>query len=502
MNRETWSSKVGLILAMAGGAVGLGNFIRFPLQAVSNGGGTFMIPYFVAFFLLGIPLMFVEWGLGRYGGSKGHATLPGIFCSIKNSIVLKLVGIFGIMIPLTIMSYYSFIESWTLGYSIFSLSGKFSAGLTPEQSSAIFSDYASLKSFWFPYSLFIFILFLNGYILYRGISDGIEKVAKILMPLLFIFAFFLVIRVFTLGTPDPSLPDNNIMNGLKFLWTPDFSKLGEFKIWLAAAGQIFFTLSLGLGAIACYASYVKKDDDIVTPAIATSTINEVAEVCLGGSIAIPLAVAFFGVTGAIGIASTAGLGFGFVTLPLLFAKLPFGFIFSSMWFILLFFAAITSSISMGAIVIAFFSEVIGFSKKTSCLITMGLVCLLGHWSIFVPGAIDEMDTLAGTYGLVLFALIEIYVWVYLFGFNASLEELVRGSRIKLWSGIKWIIAIITPLYLIIIISGWLYQDAGKVFFLKGVPEGEIIYRWLTRIILFITFIGLSLLTIKKKKNEK
>ncbi|OFZ26184.1 MAG: hypothetical protein A2381_08700 [Bdellovibrionales bacterium RIFOXYB1_FULL_37_110] len=502
MNRETWSSKVGLILAMAGGAVGLGNFIRFPLQAVSNGGGTFMIPYFVAFFLLGIPLMFVEWGLGRYGGSKGHATLPGIFCSIKNSIVLKLVGIFGIMIPLTIMSYYSFIESWTLGYSIFSLSGKFSAGLTPEQSSAIFSDYASLKSFWFPYSLFIFILFLNGYILYRGISDGIEKVAKILMPLLFIFAFFLVIRVFTLGTPDPSLPDNNIMNGLKFLWTPDFSKLGEFKIWLAAAGQIFFTLSLGLGAIACYASYVKKDDDIVTPAIATSTINEVAEVCLGGSIAIPLAVAFFGVTGAIGIASTAGLGFGFVTLPLLFAKLPFGFIFSSMWFILLFFAAITSSISMGAIVIAFFSEVIGFSKKTSCLITMGLVCLLGHWSIFVPGAIDEMDTLAGTYGLVLFALIEIYVWVYLFGFNASWEELVRGSRIKLWSGIKWIIAIITPLYLIIIISGWLYQDAGKVFFLKGVPEGEIIYRWLTRIILFITFIGLSLLTIKKKKNEK
>jgi len=499
MNRDNWGSKIGLVLAMAGGAVGLGNFIRFPLQAVSNGGGAFMIPYFIAFFLLGIPLMFVEWGLGRFGGSKGHATLPGIFYAIKNSIILKIIGIFGIMIPLTIMSYYSFIESWTLGYTFFSISGKFGAGLTPDQSAAIFSDYASLKSFWFSYSLFILILFLNGYILYKGISGGIEKVAKILMPLLFVFAFFLVIRVFTLGTPDPSLPDNNIINGLKFLWTPDFSRLGEFKIWLAAAGQIFFTLSLGLGAIACYASYVKKDDDIVTPAIATSTINEVAEVCLGGSIAIPLAVAFFGVAGAVSIAGSAGLGFGFVTLPLLFAKLPFGWVFSFMWFILLFFAAITSSLSMGAIVVAFFSEVVGFSKKVSCLVTMGLVCLLGHWAIFAPGAIDEMDTLAGTYGLVLFALIEIYVWVYLFGFNASWEELIRGSHIKLWSGIKWIIAIITPLYLIIIISGWLYQDAGKVFFLQGVPENEIIYRSLTRIILFIIFIFLSILALRKKK---
>ncbi len=497
--RDQWASKLGLVLAMAGNAVGLGNFLRFPKEAAAAGGAPFMIPYLTAFLFLGLPLMLVEWGMGRYGGSKGHATMPGILTAIRRNKLYRWLGVFGIWIPLFIASFYTFIESWTLGYAFFSLGGQFAGG-APEQVEAFFTTYSAGSSV--AYTFFLVTILINGIILYRGVSKGIEKTAKILMPLLFVFAIILVLRVVFLGTPDPSNPEANIANGFGFLWNPDFSQIGNFGIWVAAAGQVFFTLSLGMGAIACYASYVDKDDDVVASGITTALTNETTEVVLGGSIAIPLAVAFFGMTAVKKIAETSGFGLGFITMPLLFDKLPMGHLFGAMWFLLLFFAGITSSIAMGQIVVAFFQEIVGFSHKKSVLITMGTIFVMSHLAIFLKGGLDEMDYWAGTVGISIMALVTILVWVHVFGIHKSWRELMRGSKIRLWEGIKYITAFISPVYLMVILFGWLVQQGPKIFTMEAIPADQHTHRWIVRGVMLVTFLVIGWFATKDFDKEK
>jgi neurotransmitter:Na+ symporter, NSS family len=501
--RDQWASKVGLVLAMAGNAVGLGNFLRFPMQAAQNGGGAFMIPYFIAFIFLGLPLMFVEWGMGRYGGSKGHATMSGILSLIRNNKFFRVLGAFGVWIPLLIVAYYTFIISWTLGYAFLSLFNTFAPGVEPGFVENFFTSYQSVSlSNPIPYILFIATMGINGFILYKGVSQGIEKAAKILMPLLFVFAIALVIRVFTLGAPNPAQPDWNVINGLGFIWNPDFSQLGNFKIWVAAAGQIFFTLSLGMGSIACYASYVKKNDDVVASGITTALTNEFCEVILGASIAIPLAVAFFGMQGAQQIAQTSGFGLGFVTMPLMFARIPFGSFFGFLWFMLLFFAGITSSIAMGQVVVAFFEEIVGLTKKKAVYITLGVVFLLAHLAIFTRGGLDEMDTIAGTLALTFFALVEIIIWVHVFGRERSWGELMQGAKLKLWTGFKYLSAYVAPVYIIVIIVGWLVQEGKNWFFVLNAPADQLLERWIVRGVLILIFAVLGwLATHNMHKTE-
>ena len=221
--REQWGSRLGLILAVAGNAIGLGNFLRFPVKAAANGGGAFMIPYFVAFLLLGIPMMWVEWTIGRMGGAHGHGTTPGMLNLLWKKAPSKYLGALGIVIPFLIVIYYNFIETWCLGYSWFSVTGKyfghanqaamarFLRGFQGLESNEFFASMAPILIFWF------IAIALNFYFLYRGISKGIEVLAKFGMPLLFVFGIVLVVRVLTLGTPDPAAPELNVSTGLGFI---------------------------------------------------------------------------------------------------------------------------------------------------------------------------------------------------------------------------------------------------------------------------------------------
>ena len=368
--REQWGTKIGLILAVAGNAVGLGNFLRFPVQAAENGGGAFMIPYFFFFLFLGIPLMWIEWGIGRHGGKYKHGSAPGMFDVLWKNKLAKYFGALGLFISITILIYYTYIESWTLGFSIFSILGLYS-NETRETMTTFLSSYqgatksTTFTSLWPAYILMLITFVLNFAILYKGISKGIEKLAKIAMPMLFIFAILLAIRIITLGTPDPSLPQNSVENGFAFIWNPNFSALSNPNIWLAAAGQIFFTLSLGMGTIHAYASYLKPDDDIVLSGLSTASTNEFAEVVLGGSIAIPVAVAFFGLDATKEIAQSGAFNLGFVSMPIIFGShhFPLGELFGFMWFLLLFIAGITSSVAMGQPVVAFLEDEFGMSRK-------------------------------------------------------------------------------------------------------------------------------------------
>ena len=241
--REQWGSKIGLILAVAGNAVGLGNFLRFPVQAAQNGGGAFMIPYFIFFLILGIPLMWIEWGIGRHGGRFKHGSAPGMFDVLWKNKLAKYFGALGLFISMTILIYYTYIESWTLGFSIFSASKLYfnetTAGamrnfLYSYQGRAVGDHFGSLLP---AYILMLVTFGLNFWVLYKGISRGIEKLAKIALPLLMLFALVLAIRIMTLGTPNPMHPENSVGAGFGFIWNPNLKLLSNPSIWLAAASE-------------------------------------------------------------------------------------------------------------------------------------------------------------------------------------------------------------------------------------------------------------------------
>lgn len=466
-NKEAWGSRIGLILAMSGNAVGLGNFLRFPVQAVQNGGGAFIIPYLVCFLFMGIPLLFVEWSIGRYGGRFGHHTTPFTLEKMGKNTVWRYVGVFGIFSNIAIAAYYCYIESWTLSYTLHSAMGSFK-GLDQHGVANFFSNYLDLSTTTtgIPYEAVVFFLVcmtLNTWILSRGIAGGVEKMAKIGMPLLIFFAIFLAIKAITLKAGHENAINDGWV-GLNFLWTPHFDSLNNPKVWLAAAGQIFFTLSLGQGSVQCFASYVKKKDDIALNAMSAGWMNEWVEVVLGASIIIPISIGYLGIDRVIELTNLGGLGLGFRTMPFLFQQ--WGPILAAIagiaFFGLLFFAGITSSLAMGTPILSFMQDEFNWSRKNSALIFGAAVTLLGLPTVFFfqQGVLDEYDYWAGTVSLVVFAMLEIILFSWVFGIKKGWKEITTGADIRIPKIYKFIIKWITPFILIIVFFGSLVRPVN------------------------------------------
>jgi SNF family Na+-dependent transporter len=380
-----------------------------------------MIPYFVAFLLLGIPLCWVEWTMGRHGGRFSHGSAPGIFNSMGRWPGLKYLGAIGILGPLLIYFYYVYIESWTLGYCFHSFTGELTKLKEPQEFRTFLSDYQGLgeKSLWTSYIFFLITFAVNFVIIYFGVARGIERVSKIAMPILAVLGLILVVRVLTLGTPDASHPDWNVNNGLGFMWNPDWEMLKESKVWLAAAGQIFFTLSVGIGVILTYASYIKKDDDVALSGLSASSTNQFMEVIVGGSIVIVAACAFYGTQQAAEIARGGAFDLGFVSMPLIFNKMLGGPFFCFVWFALLFIAGVTSSISILQPAISFLEDEFSLNRRQS-VAWLGILCfLMSQLAIFglSYGVLDEMDFWGGTFLLVVFGFLEVVIFSWIFGFN-------------------------------------------------------------------------------------
>ncbi len=468
---ERWGSRVGLILAMAGNAVGLGNFLRFPVQAVQNGGGAFVIPYLICFVLMGIPLLWMEWGMGRAGGRLGNHSTPFIFDTMGKARFWKYFGVFGIFTNIAVASYYCYIESWTMSYMYHSVIGTFD-GQSMAEVSCFFAKYLDVNhsTSGIPYEAVVFYigcLLLNTYILSKGLS-GVEKVAKIGVPALILFGAFLAIKSLTLGTSaaTPAFPDANAWDGINFLWTPQFDSLSNPKVWLAAAGQIFFTLSLGMGTIHCYASYVRSKEDIALNATTAGFANEFVEVVLGSLIVVPIAAGYLGIDWVI---DNAGFGMAFQTMPYLFEQ--WGTVLSAVaglaWFGLLFFAGITSSLAMGTPWMGFAKDEFGLPHKTAAwtfgliVLIFGLPTVLGYVvayegdqiSFLAQPIFDEYDYWAGTVSLVVFALAEAILFSWVFGIHKGWKEINTGADIKIPGIFKWIMKYVTPLMLLIVFLG-------------------------------------------------
>lgn len=505
--RQTWSSRLGVILAVAGSAVGLGNFLRFPVQAAQNGGGAFMIPYFIALLLVGIPLMWIEWTIGRYGGGFGHGTAPGIFHSMhqKNRFI-KYFGVIGMFGPIVIFLYYCYIESWLLGYIFYSLTPDYWQFLKNGKIGEFFSKYINVKSIISPAYIFFLITFiLNFTILYFGIKGGIERVSTIAMPVLFILGILIMLRVLTLGLTPETQTQYKVIDGLGFLWNPDFNSLKDMKVWLAAAGQVFFTLSVGMGVIITYASYLKKENDVVLSGLTSASTNELVEVVIGGSIIIPAAFAFFGPEKMVEIAKGGVFSLGFVTMPMILEKIPLSIIFTFFWFLLLFLAGVTSSISMLQPAIAFFEDEFNTTRKKAISIIAVTTFILMQPTIFFldKGVVDELDFWGGTFALVLFALFEVVMFGWIFGIEKAWDEVHKGAQMIVPKFYKFIIKYITPLFLIFILIGWFVQQGIPFIMMKGVDVANKPYIIGTRIgLLLLLLILIIMVKIAWKKYKR
>lgn len=480
---DQWATRFGLVMAMAGNAVGLGNFLRFPGQAAPFG-GAFMVPYFIALILMGIPLMWIEWTIGRHGGRWGHGSTPGMFYRLWKHPLSKYLGIFGVLLPAMIGVYYIYIESWALGFTWKTITGEYWGMTEREEMQTLFNDYRGLNGGFLSfgpegYTFFLITLAANFLIFARGIQKGIEIVAKYAMPTLLILGAILAIRVLTL----PPVEGRTVSDGLARIWVIDWSVLGNSDVWIAATGQIFFTLSLGFGMIHTYASYLTQEDDLTLNGLATVSTNEFVEVILGGTIAIPAAMVFFGPTliDQIAAKEIGTFDIAFYALPVIFQELPAGQIFGTLWFFLLFLAGLTSSVAMFTPLLCFLKDELQFDqKKALATVSIGVFVLMQPVILFLHrGVMDEIDYWAGTFFLVVFAAIEAVVFAWCFGMEKGWKEMHDGADFQVPRIFYPIMKYVTPVFTLALLAWWTY-DTLMMLIGGGVVSENAPYLWLAR----------------------
>lgn len=350
--RTHFATRLGVIAATVGSAVGLGNIWRFPYEAGVHGGGAFMLIDIFFIFIIGVPVVCAEFIIGRHTGRN----IRGAFKALAPGQAWGWVSFLGISSSLLILSFYSVVAGWTLRYTFSSLAG-FDRYITTSEFHHQFESFSSD-----PYSPVVWtLLFLlcNYLILARGIRNGIEKVSNILMPMLFIIL---------LGCTVNSLLMSGASEGLTFLFKPDFSQVTP-QVVLGAMGQAFFTLSLGLGCLITYSSYFPADTPLVRTSVTIASLDTLVSL-LAGIIIFPAVFTF-------GQEPAAGPQLVFEVLPSIFSHLTGGTLWASLFFFLLFIASLTSTISMAEISIAYFVEEFGLSRKAATLLTILTAMVFG-----------------------------------------------------------------------------------------------------------------------------
>ncbi|WP_163717469.1 sodium-dependent transporter [Mangrovibacterium lignilyticum] len=362
--RAEFSSKFGVIAAAAGSAVGLGNIWKFPYITGVYGGAAFLFVYLGFIAAIGLPVMLSELLIGR----KARRNAFGSFKKLAPNSPWKLVGMLGVGAAFMILAFYGVVAGWSVEYVVVSVLNGFKSQ-TPEQLSNMFGEFIAAP--YRPVLYQLFFMFLTGLIVMLGIKDGIEKNVKIMMPLLVVIIVVLDIRAVTL----PGAGE-----GLRFLFHPDFSKLSGEGI-LSALGHAFFSLSLGMGTLITYGSYIDKKNNLINTAINVTVADTLIAILAG--------VAIFPAVFAFGIEASSGPGLVFITLPNVFQQMPGGYIFSILFFLLLTVAALTSSISILEVVVAYFHEELKLKRKVATVFATTIIALLGVICSLSMGIFDQ-----------------------------------------------------------------------------------------------------------------
>ncbi|QYK00544.1 sodium-dependent transporter [Shewanella psychrotolerans] len=453
MKREQWNSRVGFILAAVGSAIGLGNIWRFPYMAYENGGGAFFIPYLFAMLTAGIPFMILEFSLGH----KIRKTAPRVFTQLGQTLGLKLewLGWFQVFIAAVIAVYYVAIIGWTISYLGFSFN--LSWGDNPNQ--FFFNEFlklgnnspSNLGEFQFGIAVSITLAwFMSFAAVYTGVKGGIERANKILMPLLFMMVLLLIARVLFLP---------GALSGLNYLFEPDFSRLLDFKVWSAAYGQIFFTLSVGFAIMLAYSSYLPGKSDINNNAFMTVLINCGFSILAG--------ILIFGVLGYMAEQQmkpltevvSSGIGLAFVTIPTAINLMPAPYILGPLFFIALVIAGLSSHISIIEAVISAVIDKFHLRRKVAATI----VCSFGYlvsMAFATNGGLlllDLVDYFINNIALLMSCLIELIIVTWLLKVSFIRQHANENSEFHVGHWLEICLKLISPVILVTILMKNLYN---------------------------------------------
>ncbi|MFC1563181.1 sodium-dependent transporter, partial [candidate division KSB1 bacterium] len=416
-NRGLWGSKIGFIAAASGSAIGLGNIWRFPYLAGENGGAAFVLLYLICILLIGFPVMLAAISMGR----SAQRSIVGAFKTLAPGSKWKYVGILGVITGFAILSFYSVVAGYTLGYIFKTSFGSFNNIQNAQQTKQIFGEFVS-DPYWVFICLSLF-LFLNGVIVYKGIEDGIERWSKRMMPILLILLIILVIRSLTL---------EGAMAGLNFYMKPDLSKITG-STFMNALGQTLFSLSLGMGTMVTYGSYLSEKDNLVT---------SVSYVCVIDTlIAFIAGLVIFPALFAMGLSPDQGPSLVFVVIPSIFSKIPGGTYFGTGFFILLSIAALTSTISQLEVVVACFIEEWRWSRKKATVVAVivasvfavpsafsgGIVRFFTNLPIYGGDFLSFMSTVFGSYSLTIGSFFIAVFIGWKWGVHLASEEITNGN---------------------------------------------------------------------------
>lgn len=444
MSRDGFGSKIGIIAAAAGSAVGLGNIYRFPCELGNNGGGAFLLVYLLIVLCLGVPVMLSEFVIGR----KTQKNPIGAFKMLRPKSAWPLVGYMGVACALVIMAFYSTVAGWTLEYVVKAVGNQFQG----KELSVIEQEFADFHNLGWKNVLWqVVFIFMTGFVVFKGVANGIEKYSKILMPLLVLILIVLAIRSVTL----PGAGE-----GLAFLFKPDFSKITG-SVLISALGQAFFSLSMGMGVLITYGSYIKKTDNMTTTALSV-TMSDTLVAVLAGIVIFPAAFSF-------GVRPEAGMGLVFSTIPMIFNQMAGGYFFCIIFFVLLAVAALTSTISLLEVIVAYLVEEVHVTRRWATVIASVACILVGVFAslslkdtsaLRVGGKsfFDFLDFLSANIFLPVGALLIVIFVGWIMGKSKFFDEITNEGQLKLSikTLIYFIIKFLAPLAIaVIFITGLL-----------------------------------------------
>ncbi|MFC1852836.1 sodium-dependent transporter [candidate division CSSED10-310 bacterium] len=485
--RGTWGSRLGFILAASGSAIGLGNIVFFTANAIKYGGGAFYLPYFIALFVVGMPIMIMEFSLGRFTGRAFPVALRQI-----GGQRAEMVGWFGILNASIITMYYITILSWVFGCFLGSFKQMWQpaaieafnlpAGALSNSMSFFFNMITSLN----PLFYVVIVWILNVIIVSKG-TKTIEKAVKFFVPLMWLMMIVLIFRGLTL---------QNGVQGIYLLFTPDFSVMMDINVWKGAFSQIFFTLSLGFGIMTTYASYLPKDADDVNNATTVSFMNCGFEFIAG--------LAFFSLLFTFSIIpKTSTIAMMFFVVPEGIARFPFGVVFfGALFFLLLLFAGLTSSVSLVEAVISSFIDKFGWNRSKTIVI-VSLVGLLGSAAFALPMVIDPglnsdgtlgftlldlFDHWAFGYGLLIAGLLECIFLGWLFDLDTLKSFTNKTGWFKLQNWFSILIKYIIPSIIIFILGASIFDEFKQKLYGSQMTLGDYSYLY---ILAFVIWLGIS-----------
>ena len=441
MKRDSFGSRFGALVALAGSAVGLGNLWRFPYLVGENGGAAFIIIYILMSFLICLPIFICEFVVGRRSQENAYSS----FRDLSGGSWWKYVGMMTVIVPLIVTSYYSVVGGWSIEYLFKSLAFSFTLGESQAAISTMFGDFVS--SPWLPLATHTLFLLITAVIVAAGIKGGIEKFSKVMMPMLFVIV--LGIAIYSMTLPGAKA-------GLDYLFNPDFSKI-DAKACAAALGQAFFSLSIGFGTIMTYASYVSKKENVMFQSMATAT-SDLAFALIAGMAIMPAVFAF-------GLNPQSGPGLVFETLPYVFSQMPAGGVVAILFFLALLVAAVTSSISMFEVGVAYLVEEKKLPRVGACAIIFAFCWILGafcslsfgplsEFRLFGRNIFDFFDNLSSNVLMTLGSLLTVLFVGWRLKKTDIYDEFTNGGTISMNAkifGVLWfLIRYVAPLAIIVI----------------------------------------------------